>query len=194
MTTLDSYDDRDRARGRPSHDRRQKPVLRARKPRVAVLVYNDCHADTRVLKTAATLVEAGADVRIFAIARPGAGYPVGVWRLASGVVLERLPTFHLGTHLEPLARVYRRLAGAPAPVVRARPRTSGAVAAPQAVARLRGPVLRCSPWPRSERPEKVAAGSRPAIPSRPAGLAAAERRRPVVLLAQCSRCCDAVAP
>ncbi|PFG32508.1 glycosyltransferase [Sanguibacter antarcticus] len=117
MTTLDSYDDRDRARGRPSHDRRQKPVLRARKPRVAVLVYNDCHADTRVLKTAATLVEAGADVRIFAIARPGAGYPVGVWRLASGVVLERLPTFHLGTHLEPLARVYRRLAGAPAPVV-----------------------------------------------------------------------------
>ena len=90
----------------------------ARRPRVAVLVYNDCHADTRVLKTAATLVEAGADVRIFAIARPAAGYPVGVQRLPSGVVLERLPTFELFRHLEPLARVYRRLARVQAPAPR----------------------------------------------------------------------------
>lgn len=90
-------------------------MLRSRRPRVAVLVYNDCHADTRVLKTAATLVEAGADVRIFAIARPAAGYPVSVQRLASGVVLDRLPIFELSRHLEPLARVYRRLAGAAAP-------------------------------------------------------------------------------
>lgn len=108
----------------------RRPVLSARRPRVAVLVYNDCHADTRVLKTAATLVEAGADVRIFAIARPTAGYPVGVERLASGVVLERLPTFELFRLLEPVARVYRALAGAPVP---AAPRPT------EAVGRGRGP-------------------------------------------------------
>ncbi|MEP7762952.1 glycosyltransferase [Sanguibacter sp. 25GB23B1] len=97
-------------------DKRRGPVLRARRPRVAVLVYNDCHSDTRVLKSAATLVEAGADVRIFAIARPAAGYPAGVWRLESGVVLERLSTFELFHHLAPLARAYRRFSGGPAPV------------------------------------------------------------------------------
>ncbi|MBI9114760.1 glycosyltransferase family 4 protein [Sanguibacter suaedae] len=86
-----------------------------RRPRVAVLVYNDCHADTRVLKSAATLAHAGADVRIFAVARPAAGYPVGVQRLDSGVVLERLPLFELARALEPAARVYRVLAGRGAP-------------------------------------------------------------------------------
>lgn len=109
---------------RRTADRRQRPVLGARKPRVAVLVYNDCHADTRVLKTAATLVEAGAEVRIFALARPAAGYPVGVERLPSGVVLERLPSFELSRHLVPVARVYRRLVGVPVPVA---PRTTEAV-------------------------------------------------------------------
>ena len=111
MTPDDDHDRRTESRTADDH----AGVLPARRPRVAVLVYNDCHADTRVLKTAATLVEAGADVRIFAIARPAAGYPVGVQRLPSGVVLQRLPTFELFRLLEPLARVYRRVAGVQAP-------------------------------------------------------------------------------
>lgn len=81
----------------------------SRKPRIAVLVFNDCHADTRVLKTAGTLARAGADVRIFAVARPTAGYPAGVQRLEPGVVLERLPLVDLGRLLAPAVRVHRRL-------------------------------------------------------------------------------------
>lgn len=53
------------------------PLARGRAPRVALLVYNDAHADSRVIKTAASLRDAGAQVRIFAVARSRSGYPEG---------------------------------------------------------------------------------------------------------------------
>lgn len=78
-----------------------------RPARVAVLVYNDAHADTRVLKTAATLAAAGARVRIFAVARARSGFPVGTQRLDSGVELQRLPEFELARSAPWLASAYR---------------------------------------------------------------------------------------
>ncbi|MBZ2196461.1 glycosyltransferase [Occultella gossypii] len=86
-----------------------------RPARVAVLVYNDAHADSRVLKTAASLHAAGAVVKIFAVARSRSGYPVTTERLETGVELERLPEFELarsapwlaGAHRWVMARVNR---------------------------------------------------------------------------------------
>lgn len=71
------------------------PTVDGRPLRVGVLVYNDCHADARVLKTAATLHDAGADVRIVAVARARAGFPEGLETLDSGVELLRVPEFEL---------------------------------------------------------------------------------------------------
>ncbi|QOR69787.1 glycosyltransferase [Ruania alkalisoli] len=91
-------------------------------PRVAILVYNDAHADTRVLKTAATLREAGCEVRILAVARERAGYPEGSETLPNGVQIVRLPEFQLARSAPWLADAYRwvlarlrRVAGAEEP-------------------------------------------------------------------------------
>ena len=73
----------------------QLPTVDGRPLRIGVLVYNDCHADARVLKTAATLHDAGAEVRIIAVARARAGFPEGLTTLASGVELVRVPEFEL---------------------------------------------------------------------------------------------------
>lgn len=165
MTTPDDHDRRvtdRRATARRSGDARAT-MLRSRRPRVAVLVYNDCHADTRVLKTAATLVEAGADVRIFAIARPTAGYPAGVWRLENGVVLERLSTFELFQHLAPMARIYRRISGSPGAVAlgatedvgRGRGAPGSAPAHAGRVARDRPIVAAVAPAPKTALPDRI---------------------------------------
>src|SRR5690606_26522413 len=65
-------------------------VSETRSARVAFLVYNDVHADTRVVKTALTLREAGADVRIFAIASGPGGYAPGLVADVSGIEIFRL--------------------------------------------------------------------------------------------------------
>jgi len=62
-----------------------------RATRVAMLVYNDAHADSRVLKTAHSLREAGAEVTILAVARAHLGYPPTTERLPDGVELVRVP-------------------------------------------------------------------------------------------------------
>ncbi|MBD8063117.1 glycosyltransferase [Oceanitalea stevensii] len=61
-----------------------------RATRVAMLVYNDAHADSRVLKTAHSLREAGAEVTILAVARAHLGYPPTTERLPDGVELVRV--------------------------------------------------------------------------------------------------------
>ena len=61
-----------------------------RAARVLLLVYNDAHADSRVLKTAQSLRDAGADVSILAVARAHLGYPPTVERLPNGVELVRV--------------------------------------------------------------------------------------------------------
>src|SRR5699024_9556817 len=62
-----------------------------RATRVAMLVYNDAHADSRVLKTAHSLREAGAEVTILAVARAHLGFPPTTERLPDGVELVRVP-------------------------------------------------------------------------------------------------------
>lgn len=86
------------------------PRRHGRRPRVALLVYNDAHADSRVLKTTATLREAGAEVRIFASARELAGYPAGD-DLVDGLPVHRAPDLELVKLLPGPARLWRRLRG-----------------------------------------------------------------------------------
>lgn len=66
------------------------PLVHGRKPRVAVLVFNDFTVDTRVLKTAQTFAAAGAQVRVFAFSSY-LGMAPGLTVLADGVEVERLP-------------------------------------------------------------------------------------------------------
>lgn len=89
----------------------QLPGVDGRPVRVGVLVYNDCHADARVLKTAATLREAGADVRIVGVARARAGFPVGTQKLPSGVELQRVPEFELVKSLPRTAALAKKVLG-----------------------------------------------------------------------------------
>ncbi|WP_228387212.1 hypothetical protein, partial [Ornithinicoccus halotolerans] len=86
------------------------PRRHGRRPRIALLVYNDAHADSRVLKTTATLREAGAEVRIFASARELAGYPAGD-DLVDGLPVHRAPDLELVKLLPGVARLWRRLRG-----------------------------------------------------------------------------------
>ena len=96
------------------------PTVDGRPLRVGILVYNDCHADARVLKTAATLHAAGADVRIVAVARARAGFPEGLQTLDSGVELLRVPEFELVRSAPRLAALAKKVlrvgARQPAPV------------------------------------------------------------------------------
>ena len=104
----------------------QLPEIDGRRVRVGVLVYNDCHADARVLKTATSLREAGADVRIVAVARARAGFPVGTQTLPSGVELQRVAEFELVKSLPRTAALAKSVLG----LVRGRPVPATVVAAP----------------------------------------------------------------
>lgn len=108
--------------------------------RVAMLVYNDCHNDARVLKEAASLREAGAVVRIFAVARRTAGRPAGVSEIAEGITLQRAPEFDLADHAPFLTRLSRRQhagGGAPVPAAPAGSPTPAAPTTPPASASRR---------------------------------------------------------
>ncbi|UFU07542.1 glycosyltransferase [Ruania halotolerans] len=112
-------------------------TVRGHTPRVAILVYNDAHADARVLKTAATLRAAGCEVRILAVARERAGYPEGGETLPNGVQIVRLPEFQLARSAPWLAHAYRwvldrlrRVAGAEEPTAAASGPVSGAFRSP----------------------------------------------------------------
>ena len=77
-------------------------------PRIAFVVYNDVHGDTRVLKTALTLKSYGAEVRIFATSSETRRYPDGLDTSLDGLEIFRLPTL-------PLQRIARRMRGTPVP-------------------------------------------------------------------------------
>lgn len=116
------------------------PRPEGRATRVALLVYNDAHADSRVLKTAHSLREAGAEVTILAVARAHLGYPPTAERLPDGVELVRVPEPGFITWVPRLKRTLargrtllsaRRRAGAPAAGARpAESRIPPAVAVP----------------------------------------------------------------
>lgn len=83
------------------------PRVFGRAPRVALLVYNQVTTDNRVLKTAATLRDAGADVLIVGSARPG--YAAGEDVVGDGLPIHRAPDLDLVRLLPWLARAVRRV-------------------------------------------------------------------------------------
>lgn len=78
-------------------------------PRVAVLVYNDCANDSRVLKESATLASAGHITRIVAIERREKGYMAGRGALSERLDLERVPEFAIERIVPALAPLWRNL-------------------------------------------------------------------------------------
>lgn len=91
------------------------PRKNGHRPRVAMLVYNDAHNDARVLKEAAALRDAGATVRIFAVARRRAGYPEGTEQLSNNLDVLRSPEFELARQAPWLLNLGRKLTGRKAP-------------------------------------------------------------------------------
>lgn len=101
---------------RPAPGEAEEPPLRLPRraghgPRVAVLVYNDAHNDARVIKEATALREAGAEVRVFAVAREAAGFPEGEDLLPGGVEVTRGAEFSLARQAPWLLNLGRRLTG-----------------------------------------------------------------------------------
>ncbi|WP_022919470.1 glycosyltransferase [Ruania albidiflava] len=88
----------------------QLPRIRGRAPRVLSLVYNDASNDSRVLKTAASLQQAGAQVQILGSARDLAGHPAGVVQVR-GLRVRRVPDLIVPLVFPRLTRLWRRLAG-----------------------------------------------------------------------------------
>lgn len=84
-----------------------------------MLVYNDAHADSRVLKTATTLRSAGAEVRIFAVARARSGYAEGPDTVGDGLPVHRAPEFELVRYAPWAVDLARRVLGRTAPVTAA---------------------------------------------------------------------------
>ncbi len=91
------------------------PTIEGRAPRVALLVYNDAHNDSRVLKTAASLRSAGAQVRIFAVARGRAGYAEGPGLVGDGIDVDRAPEFELKRYAPWALAIARKVTGRPTP-------------------------------------------------------------------------------
>ncbi|HLS44795.1 MAG TPA: glycosyltransferase [Ornithinicoccus sp.] len=91
------------------------PGVGGRRPRVAMLVYNDAHADSRVLKTAASLRSAGAEVRIFAVARARSGYAEGLDEVGDGIPVHRAPEFELVRYAPWAVDLARRILGRTSP-------------------------------------------------------------------------------
>lgn len=111
------------------------PRVAGRPPRVALLVYNDGAGDSRVLKTAESLRDAGATVRVFAAARVRAGSPEGPGLVGAGIEVCRAPEFDLARYAPRLAgRAYWLLGRPPPPTGGAR-----AVVAPDSSAQAAAP-------------------------------------------------------
>lgn len=117
------------------------PTMGGRGPRVAMLVFNDAHNDSRVLKEAATLRDAGATVRIFAVSRILAGFPEGEVPVAPGVDIHRSREFSLDMMAPGLAGLRDRLSGKEGPAPAPAPGDGGAARA-EAPARPAGRLRR----------------------------------------------------
>ena len=94
-----------------SGDLVQLPDVDGRAPRVALLVYRDADTDSRVLKTAATLRDAGAEVLIVGSARDRSGFPAGHATSPDGLPIYRAPDLDLVRSFSRAARVWRRFRG-----------------------------------------------------------------------------------
>lgn len=90
---------------------RRLPCVDGRQPRVALLVYRDADTDSRVLKTAASLREAGAVVEIQGSARDRSGFPAGFATSPDGTAIYRVPDLDLTRTFRRAARTWRRLRG-----------------------------------------------------------------------------------
>src|SRR5699024_5734538 len=91
-----------------------QPAQNATAPQVAVLVYNDCANDSRVLKESATLRDEGYSVRILAVERRELGRMADVTRLGPRLDLQRVPEFAMERLLPNLAPLWRSLISDPA--------------------------------------------------------------------------------
>lgn len=119
----------------PPGDLVRLPEVDGRAPRVALLVYRDADTDSRVLKTAATLRDAGADVLIVGSARDRSGFPAGHATSPDGLPIYRAPDLDLARTFSRAARVWRRFRGRDPETVLTPGNGPGSTATPPAVAR-----------------------------------------------------------
>lgn len=84
-------------------------------PRIAFVVYNSMHHDTRVVREAQAAIAAGATVRVFAFGGESVSYyPVGPADI-DGVEVDRVPITTIRRGLIVAGQVVRRLLGRPVP-------------------------------------------------------------------------------
>lgn len=81
-----------------------------RAPRIALLVFRDADTDSRVLRSAAALREAGAEVLVIGLAPTGSGLEPGE-ATVGGVPLHRTTDLDLVRTFSTAAKVWRRLRG-----------------------------------------------------------------------------------
>lgn len=122
-----------------------------RAPRIALLVFRDADTDSRVLRSAATLQEAGAQVLVIGLAPTRSGLEPGP-AVVGGVSLHRTMDLDLVRTFAPAARVWRRLRGrdpltGALPATAARPDSVGA-----AVLSAPSPARQDAPQVRSRLP------------------------------------------
>lgn len=121
--------------------------------RVVSLVYGHAHADNRVIKTAASLRAAGADVGIVGAARDREGYPAGPATVGEDVPIVRVPDLDLVRMLPRTAARWRGLrrrlrpGGEATATPRETPRQTPAVATAQPPAPPDPPVPSPEPAP-----------------------------------------------
>lgn len=88
-------------------------------PRIAFVVYNAMHHDTRVIREAQAAIAAGATVRVFAYGGKDVSvYPTGLAEV-EGIEVERLALTTIATVLPLVARLVNRPAKTPAPTTAA---------------------------------------------------------------------------
>ncbi len=123
------------------------PLIGGRPARVALLVYNDAHNDSRVLKTAASLRSAGAQVRIFAVARARAGYAEGRGLVGGSIEVDRAPEFELARYAPWALKIARQITGRPVPMAVAGSASTAPASASSQPERETGPVVASIPGP-----------------------------------------------
>lgn len=87
------------------------PRVAGRAPRIVLLVFRDADTDSRVLKSAASLRAAGAEVLIIGLAPYRSGLPAGDAATPDGLRLHRTSDLDLVRTFRPAVRVWRRLRG-----------------------------------------------------------------------------------
>ncbi|GAA1749520.1 glycosyltransferase [Agromyces humatus] len=122
-------------------------------PRIAFVVYNDVHRDTRVRRIAKAAVDAGAEVRIFAFGGARVSqYAVGVERDDAGYEIERVPIASIGHVLVDAGQAVRRMLRRGRRASPQRPAGSSVQAAPAQQSPTAEGVPAIDPGPRAGEP------------------------------------------